>query len=269
MKKRSSRLWKVNSDEFKKVFNIANSLSDIARHFKYSTSSSVLKMIKERIEIENLDIEKLKKSRNQFYVQNVKKLHQKAGKKPLDEILVENSTCGNNVHLKNRLFDEGLLELVCCKCGIGPEWNGEPLSLQMDHINGINDDNRIENLRILCPNCHSQTPTFCGKHKKIVNKCSECGKKIHRKSNKCKKCQGLSIKGIKNPSIKVENRPTRIELIELIINKPFTKIGKEYGVSDNAIRKWCKSEKLPYTKNEIESKKEQLLNELNSSVISL
>lgn len=80
--------------------------------------------------------------------------------RPLEEILVESSTYTNNQHLKNRVLNAGLL-LNRCFCGQGPEWNGKSLTLQLDHINGIHNDNRIENLRIICPNCHAQTQTFC------------------------------------------------------------------------------------------------------------
>ena len=68
-------------------------------------------------------------------------------------------------HLKERLVKEKYLEYKCAECGI-TEWNGKPLSLHLDHINGINNDHRIENLRFLCPNCHSQTNTYAGKNKK-------------------------------------------------------------------------------------------------------
>lgn len=68
--------------------------------------------------------------------------------------------------LKKRLIDENLLENKCSECGISGEWNGKELTLQLDHINGINNDNSLENLRILCPNCHSQTNTYAGKNKK-------------------------------------------------------------------------------------------------------
>lgn len=82
-----------------------------------------------------------------------------------DEILfVENSTYSNRFHIKNRLFRLGIPN-ACSICGLGPEWNGKPITLQLDHINGIYNDHRIENLRILCPNCHSQTSTFCGGNK--------------------------------------------------------------------------------------------------------
>ena len=67
--------------------------------------------------------------------------------------------------LKKRLVKEGILVYNCTSCGIGDEWNGNPIVLQLDHINGIHDDHRLENLRLLCPNCHSQTDTWCGRNK--------------------------------------------------------------------------------------------------------
>jgi len=67
--------------------------------------------------------------------------------------------------VKQRLRDLGH-EFVCRDCGVDEEWNGKPLSLQLEHTNGISNDNRIENLALLCPNCHSQTETFAGRNKK-------------------------------------------------------------------------------------------------------
>lgn len=85
--------------------------------------------------------------------------------KPLDEILVENSTY-QSYKLKNRLYEAGLAKPQCYICGL-LEWNGQKLSFHLDHMNGISNDNRLENLQILCPNCHSQTDTYCGKNKKV------------------------------------------------------------------------------------------------------
>ena len=86
-------------------------------------------------------------------------------KNELKNILVKDCTYTNMARLKKRVLREGLLGYVCSMCGI-KEWNGKPLVLQLDHINGDNRDNRIENLRLLCPNCHSQTETFCRKTNK-------------------------------------------------------------------------------------------------------
>jgi 5-methylcytosine-specific restriction endonuclease McrA len=69
----------------------------------------------------------------------------------------------NRSHIKMRLLKAGLLEKRCQRCGLA-EWRGKPLSIHLDHINGVNRDNRLENLRMLCPNCHSQTQTFSGRN---------------------------------------------------------------------------------------------------------
>lgn len=68
--------------------------------------------------------------------------------------------------LKDKLIGFGIKNYECENCGNKGEWQGKKLILQLDHINGIRTDNRIENLRILCPNCHTQTTTYCGKNNK-------------------------------------------------------------------------------------------------------
>jgi len=135
-----------------------------------------------------------------------------------------------------RLVEDNLLEYKCSSCGITDMWNNKKLSLQLDHINGINNDNRLNNLRFLCPNCHSQTETYCGKHRKKVYNCLDCGKEIKKDSKRCNKCS--SILNNKN---KRKFEVSKEELIELINQYPMTKIGKMFNVSDNAIRKRCKT----------------------------
>jgi 5-methylcytosine-specific restriction endonuclease McrA len=82
-----------------------------------------------------------------------------------DEVFCKDSTLPRQ-KVKNRIIKEKLIEYKCSDCGNNGEYNGMPLSLHLDHINGINDDNRLENLRFLCPNCHSQTETYAGKANK-------------------------------------------------------------------------------------------------------
>jgi hypothetical protein len=84
--------------------------------------------------------------------------------KPLSEILVERSTYSRN-HLKRRLLAEGLKRPQCELCGLGEIWRGRPMSMILDHINGVRDDHRLENLRMVCPNCAATLDTHCGEEK--------------------------------------------------------------------------------------------------------
>jgi uncharacterized protein YlaI len=79
----------------------------------------------------------------------------------LNDIFTVNSHRSNGIIIKS-LLNNKLKNYVCEICSLS-EWNDKPLKLHLDHINGKNIDNRLENLRFLCPNCHSQTETYCGK----------------------------------------------------------------------------------------------------------
>jgi hypothetical protein len=79
-----------------------------------------------------------------------------------EKILIKNSPANQQI-LKTLVQRENLLPYLCAECGNNGWWNNKPLILQLDHKNGDNKDNRLENLQYLCPNCHTQTPTYCGK----------------------------------------------------------------------------------------------------------
>jgi hypothetical protein len=82
-----------------------------------------------------------------------------------EELFIEGCTV-NRHHIKKRILLDNLINYSCAICGLEKEWNGLPIVLRLDHINGINDDYRIDNLRFVCPNCDSQLDTFCGRNVK-------------------------------------------------------------------------------------------------------
>lgn len=82
--------------------------------------------------------------------------------RPIEDLLVDGRYAVTN-RLKKRLIDEGLKGSRCEMCARG-SWNGHAIPLELDHINGRRDDNRLVNLRVLCPNCHAQTDTYRGKN---------------------------------------------------------------------------------------------------------
>lgn len=92
-----------------------------------------------------------------------------SGRPPLDlaEICVENSDYKNTTFLAERLVREGVFDYKCNCCGV-VEWLGKPLKLHLHHKNGVNNDHRVINLELLCPNCHSQTDTYSGRNRSVA-----------------------------------------------------------------------------------------------------
>ena len=148
-----SKVYQVSDEQFIQIVQESNSYSDCLRALGLGTrGGSSTDILKRRIAELNCSTEHFGKQ-----LQSVN------AKYSLEEILVENSSYANISRLKQRLVNEGKMEYKCQKCGIS-EWLGNPLTLQLDHINGVNNDHRLTNLRFLCPNCHSQTDTYAGKN---------------------------------------------------------------------------------------------------------
>lgn len=167
---------------------------------------------------------------------------------PWDEVLVENSSTILHASRKKRLIKEGLLQPKCYNenCGIS-SWLGKELSLQLDHINGNSSDHRIENLRLLCPNCHSQTETFAGKNIKkgkkeeIHNMCA-CGKPKRFQSKLCIECFNYQ----KLDKLTKIKWPNNDDLINMIKQSNTLQVSKQLNVSANAVKKRLKVRGLLY-----------------------
>lgn len=224
----------IPSVELQKLLDESTSYADVLRKMgvKYVGAANH-KSLKKRIKKDSLSITALNINRRLWRIDTSSKLKSKT-KPSLVDVLVENSTYKRS-SLKKRLVSEGILKYVCSWCGIKNEWNGKPITLQLDHVNGINDDNRLENLRFLCPNCHSQTDTWGSRGQKTFNFCVDCGKQITKQGTRCIVCSNKK----NNPSHIRQKKfeVSKEELEKLIAEKPMTHIGKLFGVSDNAIRK--------------------------------
>lgn len=140
----------LSDSEFVKLVENSSCISEVLKTLGYSINGNSWgnQIVKERME--KLEVCFKKKNLN-YYKQNNKPL-------PLNKILTKDSAY-NRTKLKERLIKEGLKENKCECCGL-TEWNGKPISIQLHHLNGINNDNRLCNLQLLCPNCHSQTDNF-------------------------------------------------------------------------------------------------------------
>jgi 5-methylcytosine-specific restriction endonuclease McrA len=149
-----NRIDLLSDSEFVKLVKNSSSVSDILKSLNYSVkgNSWAYSIIKDRM-----------KKLNIYFGVKHSPAEVDNTKLEMKSILVKDSGY-NRTKLKERLVKEGIKEYKCEICGIS-EWQGHPISLELHHINGVNNDNRIENLQLLCPNCHSQTGNYGTKGK--------------------------------------------------------------------------------------------------------
>lgn len=255
--------YKFTKEQFEKAVKKSLSIAQVCRELGIVAVGGNYKTVHSKIKLWEIDI-----SHFTGAAWNVGERYRPVKEKaPLSEICIENSTYTSSNSLKKRLYAENVKEAKCECCGI-TEWQDKPISLELDHINGINNDNRLENLRILCPNCHSQTHTFRGKNKESVtsklrednynnkhllkiekipkpkkerkvrilipkNKCLVCDNLV--KENRFKYCSYECSKAVMR-----QNVPTKEDIISAFkMYKNFLQVGNYFNVSDNAVRKWC------------------------------
>lgn len=162
--------------------------------------------------------------------------HLPGQKQNLEEILIKKEGQVYTSYLKGRLIRSGLLEEKCSICEI-TEWLGQKLSLHLDHIDGDRQNCELDNLRLLCPNCHSLTPTYSRrKNQGEKNKCGRCMKVISKNAKMCLPCNAILKRGTK---LKIQWPPHQI-LLKLVESDGYSTVGKKLGVSDKAVAKRLK-----------------------------
>lgn len=236
---RGQKNRKYTKEVLEPIIKQSVSYADLLRNLGVQAQAANFTNIKKRIIEYNIDVTHFKsageitslrnKNRTTFFT-----------KKLTTDYLIENSTIDNQ-SLKKRLFDEKLKKRICEMCGQDEIWQGKRISLILDHINGINNDNTLNNLRILCPNCNATLDTHCSKNRKIKERNI---KKLITEKQKRKKTPEQNKK-YRKPHIK-KSRPRKVELpslellTEMVKNYSYVEVGRRFGVSDNAIRKWFK-----------------------------
>lgn len=233
MKNKTSIIWDVPKEKLQQWVDESQTIRELLAKFGFTHYGNT-KTLYERCKYDNIDLYPLR-TRSKKYQQSLIDKKQFNKKYTIEEVLVENSLYDRK-HLKNWLIKDGLLKNKCEKCGLEMFWQGEPLVLVLDHINGISNDNRLENLRLLCPNCNSQTPTFAGKKRQRF---CECGNPITRYS-KTGKCSSCALEYARERKSLLSKCPSKNILIELKEKMSREAIGRKFGVSGNAVKKWEK-----------------------------
>lgn len=235
-----------SKEELEEIVKNSNSIKEVIDSLGYSTHSGSNHItVKTKLNEMNIDYSHFK--------------FQKGIERNEENVFIENSTASQAT--LRRWYKKGnYTPYNCSICGQEPFWQEKELTLILDHINGSNHDNRLENLRWVCPNCNQQLDTTNGKNKirnhltntgvkiKEIKKyyCSICKKEItNNNSGLCHTCASKQKR--------VCERPNREELKKLIRTVPFTRLGEYFGVSDKAITKWCIAENLPSRKKDINS----------------
>lgn len=214
---------RYTKESFEKIITESVNIKMALKKLGLRAAGGNYKVFHKYVEKYNLDTSHFE-TREEVYQRTVA-ITSREKKISIFELLVENSNY-SRTYLKKRLYDDGFKQRICEMpgCGQGEVWLGNKISLILDHINGVYNDNRLENLRIVCPNCNAALPTHCGKH-----------------NAKPKLNKNPSIRIKSNLSKRIVQRPPYSQLQQEVSELGYSATGRKYGVSDNSIRKWIKS----------------------------
>ena len=177
-----SIVWKMSDDEFRILVRDSRSIGDICKKLSGRKGGMVFGNIKRRIELLKLNTNHFVDGRcgqhSPSYVSKEKFIKRMDANEQMDP----NFT-------KRKLIEFSILKNECSECGLPNMWNGKPLVLVLDHIDGDFKNNTITNFRLLCPNCNSQTPTFSmGKRVKKSHICVDCKDPTSGYGLRCHRC---------------------------------------------------------------------------------
>lgn len=245
-RKRTSPVWIIPKEELESVAKNSNSIADILRHYGYGTTGATHQILKKRLIEDNIDIGHIKLGYNS---NKGRKFNYALSKEEcLLAIFNDTNIKSSNGPARGYILRYNLIEYKCQKCKNEGVWENERLALHLDHIDGKRSNNKLENLRFLCPNCHSQTDTFGARnHKqkpKIEYKCSNCNKDISQnsKGGRCYSCAQSHI-GI------IEQNLNKEQIEKLILEKPICKIAEQLGCSGSGLRKYCQRHNIKMFSN--------------------
>lgn len=214
----------MEKENLVKIVSESKTINEVLNKLGKSNSSGGYKAFKKLIDKYNIDISHFLTQKE--IIENSFKSG-KLNRTNDDDIFCKNSMIARQV-LKKRIIKNSLIPYSCKFCGNDGLWKGNKISLILDHINGVRNDNRLENLRFLCPNCNSTLITHCRGYKGIELYESKKNKKDKRKE----RSERTNTRKVDRPDLNI--------LLEQVKNLGYTGTGKIYGVSDNSIRKWIK-----------------------------
>lgn len=226
MRRKTSVIWTTPHEDLQKLLDESFSIVDILKSLGFNGYNGNHRTLTQRINDGSFDLTQFNSNKEKYRSEKIKNAQLRNYKRD-EDIFVENSTYVGNSGIKLRMVKMGI-PYKCSECELGLYYNNKPISLQLDHINGINTDNRIDNLRFLCPNCHSQTETFSGKRNKTNMT------PIH---NLLLNIPKVRKKVIRKPKI---DWPSKETLEKLLWKKPTVSIAKDLNVSDKAVEKHIK-----------------------------